>query len=94
MGARQRVGGNFHEIYWRMWLRTTLRDHLIGQVNIDFDDPIEAIITNKLIDMLDDNGWLLVCRRLRVMLHGVLKTLSRCQELDPPGIFGRTLAES
>jgi RNA polymerase sigma-54 factor len=77
---------------------TTLRDHLIGQVNIDFDDPVEVMIADRLIDMLDDNGWLsgeleTVAVALGCTIDRVEETLARCQQLDPPGIFGRSLAE-
>ena len=77
---------------------TTLRDHLIGQVNIDFDDPVEIMIADRLIDMLDDNGWLsgeleTVAVALGCTIDRVEETLARCQQLDPPGIFGRSLAE-
>ena len=98
----KRVGGNVHDDFFSLEnvaaKNITLRDHLIGQVNIDFDDPIEAIIAYKLIDMLDDNGWLscslqTVANELGSTVERVKKTLSRCQELDPPGVFGRTLAE-
>ena len=76
----------------------TLRDHLIGQVNIDFDDPVEVMIADRLIDMLDDNGWLsgeleTVAVALGCTIDRVEETLARCQQLDPPGIFGRSLAE-
>ena len=76
----------------------TLRDHLIGQVNIDFDDPVEIMIADRLIDMLDDNGWLsgeleTVAVALGCTIDRVEETLARCQQLDPPGIFGRSLAE-
>ena len=101
-GRVKKVDGNFHDDLFSLEnvaaKNITLRDHLIGQVNIDFDDPIEAIIAYKLIDMLDDNGWLscslqTVADELSCTIERVQKTLSRCQELDPPGIFGRTLAE-
>ena len=76
----------------------TLRDHLVGQVNIDFEDPIEIMIADRLIDMLDDNGWLsgeleTVAVALGCTIERVEQTLERCQQLDPPGIFGRSLAE-
>ena len=101
-GGTNRVGGNFDEDSFNLEnvaaKNITLRDHLIGQVNIDFDNPIEAIIANKLIDMLDDNGWLVyslqtVANELSCTIERVERTLSRCQELDPPGIFARTLSE-
>ncbi|MEX2453370.1 MAG: RNA polymerase factor sigma-54 [Rhodospirillaceae bacterium] len=76
----------------------TLRDHLIGQINVDFADPADQMIAGRLIDMLDDNGWLHgelepVAIALGCDLARVEETLLRCQRLDPPGIFGRTLAE-
>ena len=77
---------------------TTLRDHLIGQVNIEFDDPVDLMIADRLIDILDDNGWLsgeleTVAVALGCTIERIEETLARCQRLDPPGIFGRTLAE-
>ena len=76
----------------------TLREHLIGQINVDFEDPAEAMIAGRLIDMLDDNGWLRgelepVAIALGCDLARVEATLAKCQRLDPPGIFGRSLAE-
>ncbi len=76
----------------------TLREHLIGQINVDFDDPAEILIAGRLIDMLDDNGWLRgelepVAVALGCDLARVEATLSKCQRLDPPGIFGRSLSE-
>lgn len=77
---------------------TTLRDHLIGQVNIEFDDHVDLMIADRLIDILDDNGWLseeleTVAVALGCTIERIEETLARCQQLDPPGIFGRTLAE-
>ncbi len=76
----------------------TLRDHLIAQINIDFEDPSEMMIAGRLIDMLDANGWLAgdlepVAVALGCDLAQVEATLARCQHLDPPGIFARSLSE-
>ena len=76
----------------------TLRDHLIGQINVDFDDPAEKMIAGRLIDMLDGNGWLAgdlepIAVALGCDLSRVTATLDKCQQLDPPGIFARSLAE-
>lgn len=76
----------------------TLRDHLIGQLNIDLQDPIDIMIAGRLMDMLDDNGWLSgslepVAVALGCSLDRVQTTLARCQLFDPPGIFARSLSE-
>lgn len=76
----------------------TLRDHLIGQINIDLTDPIDIMIAGRLMDMLDDNGWLTgalepVAIALGCPLPRVHETLARCQTFDPPGIFARSLSE-
>jgi RNA polymerase sigma-54 factor len=76
----------------------SLRDHLIGQINVDFEDPADRLIAIYLVDMLDDAGY------LPPTLEGVAETLGctedrlaavldRVQRLDPPGIFARNLAE-
>jgi RNA polymerase sigma-54 factor len=76
----------------------TLRDHLISQINIDLHDPIDIMIAGRLMDMLDDNGWLSgslepVAIALGCTLDRVRTTLARCQLFDPPGIFARSLSE-
>lgn len=77
---------------------TTLRDHLIGQINVDFDDPADIMIAGRLIDMLDGNGWIAgdldpIAVALGCDMQRVIDTLSKCQQLDPPGIFARNLSE-
>lgn len=76
----------------------TLRDHLAGQINIDFHDASERMIAGRLMDMLDANGWLsgdldTVAVALGCDVARVEETLGKCQRLDPPGIFARSLAE-
>lgn len=76
----------------------TLRDHLIGQINIDLEDPVDVMIAGRLMDMLDDNGWLSgslepVAIALGCTLERVNTALERCQQFDPPGIFARSLSE-
>ncbi len=76
----------------------TLRDHLIGQLNVDLTDPADRLIGAALIDLLDETGYLTVnlaeiaeqfgCDQARV--EGVL---SRLQSFDPAGIFARSLKE-
>ncbi len=75
-----------------------LRDDLIAQIQIDFEDPLEMMIASRLIEMLDANGWLAgdlepVAVALGCDLAKVEGTLALCQKLDPPGVFARSLSE-
>ena len=76
----------------------TLRDHLIGQLNIAVTDPVDRSIGRGLIDLIDESGYLgddldaaaelIGCGRDRVeTLLGVIQTF------DPAGIGARDLAE-
>jgi RNA polymerase sigma-54 factor len=78
--------------------RTTLKDHLMSQMAIEIDDPVDRIISIHLIDMLDDAGYLVgelaaVAELLGCPLDRVETTLARLQAFDPPGVFARTLSE-
>lgn len=78
--------------------QTTLRDHLIEQVHLDFGDPADQMIAIRLIDILDENGWLSsefewLATDLGCSVERVEATLARCQQMDPPGVFGRNLSE-
>jgi len=76
----------------------SLREHLFGQINVDFNDPVDRMIAGNLIDLLDEAGWFdgdtdQVAQALACPVERVEETLARCQTLDPPGIFARGLAE-
>ncbi|MAI49838.1 MAG: RNA polymerase sigma-54 factor [Rhodospirillaceae bacterium] len=95
-------GGGFHNELTGMRNlavdKMTLRDHLIGQINIDLRNPVDIMIAGRLMDMLDDNGWLSgslepVAIALGCTIERVQNALARCQQCDPPGIFARTLSE-
>ena len=76
----------------------SLRDHLLGQINVDVIDAPDRLIAIQLLDLLDDSGYLtgdlaqlaqqLGCERTK--LNDILTQL---QTLDPPGVFARDLAE-
>ncbi len=77
---------------------TTLRDHLLAQVQVDIADPGDRLIATQLVDRLDESGWLTgdlqsVADALKCDLSRVEKTLERLQRLDPPGLFARSLKE-
>jgi RNA polymerase sigma-54 factor len=76
----------------------TLRDHLIGQLNLDFADPVDRLIGIHLIEMLDEAGYLsgdvaALAESLGCELALVESVLARLQRFDPPGLFARSLAE-
>lgn len=76
----------------------SLRDHLIGQINVDLNDPIDRMIAVHLVDLLDDSGYLMAdldeaAEALGCTQERVLVTLDRIQRFDPPGIFARSLSE-
>jgi RNA polymerase sigma-54 factor len=78
--------------------RPSLKDHLLGQLAIGVDDPIERIIAVHLIDMLDDAGYLSgdlgqLADLLGCPIERIEATLARLQTFDPPGIFARSLDE-
>ncbi|MCH7539706.1 MAG: RNA polymerase factor sigma-54 [Proteobacteria bacterium] len=75
-----------------------LRDHLLGQLNVDIADPVDRIIGLHLIDLLDEAGYLIgdlasIASLLDCDVARVEATLERLQRFDPPGIFARGLAE-
>jgi RNA polymerase sigma-54 factor len=76
----------------------SLRDHLIGQLNMDFADPADRLIGLHLMEQLDEAGYLAVslaevADTLGCRLARVEAVLGRLQRFDPPGIFARNLAE-
>jgi RNA polymerase sigma-54 factor len=76
----------------------TLRDHLIGQLNLDFVDPVDRLIGIHLIEMLDEAGYLAgdlaaLADSLGCELTLVEQVLARLQRFDPPGLFARSLSE-
>ena len=76
----------------------TLREHLIEQVHVDMADPAQMLIAEKLIDMLDDAGYLRedvapLAEQLGVPIEEIETIITRLQQLDPAGVFARDLTE-
>jgi len=77
---------------------SSLREHLISQLNCDLSDPGERLIGLALIDLLDEAGYLTadlaaVALQLGCPLARVEAVLKRLQRFDPCGLFARSLAE-
>lgn len=76
----------------------TLRDHLLGQINVDVIEPADRLIAIHLLDLLDDAGYLTGDLAQAALQLGcdktqILEVLATLQRLDPPGVFARDLAE-
>ncbi len=77
---------------------TTLRDHLLSQVNVDFEDPADRLIASMLIEGLDDAGYYTgdteqVADAMGCDVERVEETLDQVQRFDPTGIFATSLSE-
>ncbi len=96
---RQSGGGDFPENLEQIASGpTTLREHLIGQLNVDIHDPGERLIGLHLIEQLDEAGYAPadlgpIAERLGCPVTGVDAVLAKLQAFDPAGIFARDLAE-
>ncbi len=78
--------------------QTSLRDHILAQIEADFADSEERLIGAHLLGMLDEAGYLAgdVAEAARVLgceVERIERTLERLQGLDPAGVFARNLSE-
>lgn len=76
----------------------SLRDHLMAQIGIDIVDPVDRMIGTHLIDLLDEAGYIRnelddIADIMGCDVGRVESTLVVMQQLDPPGIFARSLSE-
>ncbi len=91
-------GGEDSDIEQTVSGKASLRDHLLGQLNVDVGDPVERIIGVYLIDSLDEAGYLTVhpaavAATLDCDIGRVTATLDKVRQFDPPGVFARDLAD-
>jgi len=82
----------------RMSQEKTLREHLIEQLHMAFNDPRDCMIGAVLIDMIEEGGYLRhdlkeLSERLACKPERIEKLLSRMKQFDPTGIFARDLKE-
>ena len=76
----------------------TLREHLIVQIGTDLPEHADQVIAVYLLDQIDETGYLRgdldeAADRLGCTPEHIEIVLARLQELDPPGVFARTLPE-
>ena len=77
--------------------RTTLRDHVGGQIALAFAEPAARMIAGELADGLDEAGYLRadpaeIAARLGADADTVAAVLATCRGFEPTGIFAADLA--
>lgn len=97
-GAGGSFEGDDRSLEQRLSERTTLRQHLLDQLNLDVRDVAERIIGMHLIEMLDDSGYMTgdladLAVRLGCEIAVVEAMLGKLQRFDPSGVFARSLQE-
>ncbi len=76
----------------------TLREHLQEQLYVQMEDPARRMVGMRLIDLLDENGYVKEDLGTLADMLGceeafVRETLQQMQAFDPTGVFARDLAE-
>ena len=76
----------------------SMREHLLGELGMLVETPMERLIGVHLIDMLDEAGYIQgglpeLAERLGCGVQDVEAVLIRLQGVEPPGMFARDLAE-
>ena len=77
---------------------TTLADHLARQLTLAITDPVQRIIGQHLIDLVDEAGYVRgelpsIAEKLGAPQDQVEKVLAVLQTFDPPGVCARDLSE-
>jgi RNA polymerase sigma-54 factor len=78
--------------------KKSLREHLLDQAGVDFADPVDRVIAARLIDLMEDSGYVSaplaeLADKLDIDEARVEAVLKRCQKFDPPGVMARSLKE-
>ncbi|MDX1400962.1 MAG: RNA polymerase factor sigma-54 [Kiloniellales bacterium] len=76
----------------------TLREHLLYQLQIAFDDSADKLIALHIVDMLDPAGYICgdltdLAERLSCPMTRIEDALSLLQGFEPTGVFARNLKE-
>jgi RNA polymerase sigma-54 factor len=79
-------------------VETTLAEHLGRQLTLAITDPVERIIGQHLVDLVDEAGYVRgdlpsIAEKLGAPPEQVEKVLAVLQTFDPPGVCARDLAE-
>lgn len=76
----------------------SLKEHIIEQINLSFEDQKDKLIANFLLDSLHGSGYLNISTKeaaeiLKCKESVVEKILKKLQTFDPAGVFARDLKE-
>ena len=76
----------------------SMREHLLGELNMLVVTAGDRLIGAHLIDMLDEAGYVqgrldTLADRLGCEIEDIVPVLERLQTIDPPGMFARDLKE-
>lgn len=76
----------------------SLREHLIDQLTISNLNIREKIVSNYLINTLDDAGYITeeeerICQTLGIDLNFYNSVVTKLQSFEPTGVFSRSLQE-
>jgi RNA polymerase sigma-54 factor len=77
---------------------TSLPEHLARQLTLALTDPVERIMGQHLIDLVDEAGYIrgelpAIAEKLGAPLEQIEKVLAVLQTFDPPGVCARDLPE-
>ena len=78
--------------------KISLREHIINQINLNFDNNVDKTVAIGMIDYLHPSGWFInstneVAKDLNVDISKVEQILKKLKSLEPIGIFAQNLAE-
>ena len=76
----------------------TLAGHLAEQVSMTFTDPVEQMIAQYLVDLVDEAGYITsdlveAADKLGAPSKQIEAVLAQLQNFDPPGVCARNLTE-
>ena len=97
VGAGGRDDGDYN-IESFLAAETSLADHLAAQLALAVADPVQRMIGQYLIDLVDETGYLVgdlaeVADKLGAPIADVERALAIIHTFDPPGVGARSLTE-
>ncbi len=90
---------NQDEVFSKLVDKTlTLKEHLINQINLTFQDDNEKFIAYYVTDMLDDNGYFRgldenIAQELKISLTKFNSIMNILKTFDPIGVYSQNLEE-
>lgn len=78
--------------------KESLKEHLLKQINIVFNNGQDRVIAAYLTDILDDNGYLVesleeITENLKCESSTIKKVLKKLYQLDPQGCYAKNMKD-